>query len=86
LRRLHTAVRFSAAGSLSHLQALKKLAEAAVRQYGLSFGPQRPDEVVPIMQRLIDKYPKSPIASAAQDHIDRARVLATHPADAHSPP
>ena len=63
----------------------KELAEAAVRQYGLSYGPQRPDEVAPIMQRLIERYPKSPIATAAQGHIDRARAPATQPATPPSP-
>ena len=49
----------------------KQLAEAAVRQYGLSYGPQPPAQVIPIMQRLVDRYPRSPIATAAQSHIDR---------------
>ncbi len=52
------------------------MAEAAVRQYGLSYGPQRPEQVAPIMKRLIARFPGSPIATAAQNHINRARVLA----------
>jgi len=63
----------------------KELAEAAVRQYGLSYGPQRPEEVAPIMQRLIERYPKSPIATAAQGHIDHARAWTTQTAASPGP-
>jgi len=53
----------------------KDLAQAAVRQYGLSFGPQRPHEAIETMKSLITKYPASPIAAAAQTHIDVCRKM-----------
>jgi hypothetical protein len=52
----------------------KELAEAAVRQYGLGYGPQRPEDIAPVMRTLIERYPQSPIATAAQTHIDRAHA------------
>jgi hypothetical protein len=66
----------------------KELAEAAVRQYGLSFGPQSPAQVVPIMQQLIDRYPTSPIAVAAQGHVNACRQImaaSTQPGAATGP-
>ena len=47
--------------------------DAAVRQYGLSYGAQHPNEVAGVMNRIIREYPDSPLAFAAQRHIDRAQ-------------
>lgn len=53
------------------------IVSAAVRQYGLSFGPQSPESVPGIMRDIIRDYPGTPMARAAQQHGERAikRVL-----------
>lgn len=53
----------------------EELAAAAVRQYGLSFGKQRPAEVLKVMQGVIDTYPGTPAARAAQGHIAAAQAM-----------
>jgi hypothetical protein len=53
----------------------KELAAAAVRQYGLSFGRQRPADVLKVMQEVIDRYPGTPAARAAQGHIAAAQAM-----------
>ncbi len=57
----------------------KEVAAAAIRQFGLSYGPQHPSQVVAIMHKIIDDYPNSPLAVAAQMHIDLASTAATQP-------
>ena len=51
------------------------MVKASVRQFGLSYGPQHPADVAPIMQRLITEYPNSTIALTAREHIQRAKHL-----------
>jgi len=46
-------------------------AEAAVRQYGYSFGPHKPEMVPVDMNEIIRHFPDTPMARIAQGHIDR---------------
>ncbi|MCL2646571.1 MAG: hypothetical protein FWD61_06140 [Phycisphaerales bacterium] len=49
------------------------LVEAAVRQYGLSFGPQHPDKVAAAMAEIIRDFPDTPMAEVAKKRIDAAQ-------------
>jgi hypothetical protein len=49
--------------------------QAAVRQYGLSYGPQHPRDVARAMGEVIVAFPNTPMATCAEDHIDRAARL-----------
>jgi len=49
---------------------------AAVRQFGYSFGPQQPFEVPPVMGRVVEMFPGTPMAKVAEEHIRRASELA----------
>jgi hypothetical protein len=45
---------------------------AAVRQFGYTYGRQKPEEVAVVMNEIIRRFPGTPMARIAQEHIDRA--------------
>jgi len=51
------------------------IVEAAVMEFGLSFGPQHPGDVAAVMQHVIDDFPNTPMAVVANEHIRRAHQL-----------
>ena len=51
------------------------IAGAAVRQYGYSFGRQRPGEVAIPMGQIIRDFPGTPMAEIAEGHIERAKAM-----------
>jgi len=48
---------------------------AAVRQYGYSHGPHRPEVAIVVMREIIDRFPGTPMAKVAQGHIDKAMTM-----------
>jgi hypothetical protein len=46
--------------------------KAAVRQYGYTYGKQKPHEVAAVMGEIVKMYPGTPMAKVAQEHIERA--------------
>jgi hypothetical protein len=48
------------------------LVRAAVRQFGYSFGPQKPHEVPVVMAQVVKMFPGTPMARVAEEHIKRA--------------
>ncbi len=49
--------------------------KAAVRQFGYTYGPQKPEEVAIAMNEVIRLFPGTPMAKVAQGHIDRATKM-----------
>jgi len=54
----------------------QSVANAAVIEFGLSFGPQHPGDVPAVMQHIIDDYPDTPMAVVAREHIKKAQAFA----------
>lgn len=54
-----------------------ELVKAAVRQFGASFGRQRPDEVPLAMGEVIRLFPDTPMARVALGHIERTTEMGT---------
>jgi hypothetical protein len=48
--------------------------KAAVRQFGYTYGRQ-PEEVAVVMNEIIRRFPDTPMAEIAQEHIDRAAKM-----------
>lgn len=65
----------AAAGNVFAPRELRH-AEAAVREYGTSFGLQKATEVPMAMSDIILAFPGTPMAKAAQRHVDRATEIA----------
>lgn len=47
-------------------------AKTVVKHYGLSYGPQSPQMVPLVMNRIIKDFPNTPMAKFAQEHIQRS--------------
>ena len=52
--------------------------KAAVKQFGHSFGAQRPEKVAIVMGQIIKNFPGTPMSRVAQEQIERATVSAEH--------
>lgn len=83
LRNWERRKRQAAEGNVAGPQDIA-IVKAAVRQYGLSFGPQEPKQVVIAMENIIRNYPNTPMATVAKEHVGRASALvatesASHP-------
>ncbi len=48
------------------------IVRAAVRQFGYTYGRQKPEDVPIAMNEIIKKYPETPMARVSREHIDRA--------------
>ncbi|NQT92270.1 MAG: hypothetical protein HQ559_05880 [Lentisphaerae bacterium] len=70
-KRRQDAVEGNVLGSLE-----MSLIRAEVRQFGYTFGPQKPYEVPVIMGQIIKMFPDTPMARVAQEHISRANAMA----------
>ncbi|HEX4123438.1 MAG TPA: hypothetical protein VHY37_01840 [Tepidisphaeraceae bacterium] len=62
----------AAAGKVTPDPYGQELMEAAVRQYGMSFGPQRGGDVVRHMFTIVSDFKGTPLATVAQEQIKRA--------------
>jgi hypothetical protein len=57
------------------------VAKEAVRQFGYTYGRQRPYEVGGPMRQIIEEFPNTPMARFAREHIEQAGKLTTREAD-----
>ncbi len=62
------------------------LVRSAVRQYGLSFGRQKPEDVRAHMEEIIRQFPDTAMARVAQGHIERAAQMMASAGSPTTPP
>jgi hypothetical protein len=57
------------------------VARELVRQYGYSYGPQHSEEVPAVMRAIVEKFPNTPMAKFAKEHIAKASEITSRQVD-----